>query len=80
MGPKYWVCGKCNHICEPTEFQSSDTEEFWGAPVQRVSYETLSNCCDDDCHTVAEWLQNKWPVPDMPLVDLIEYGFLESKT
>ena len=78
MAETYWVCGKCDKMCESVEKQCVDTEEFWGAPVSRVSYETSSNCCGDDCYTVEEWLENGWPLPDLPNIDLIEYGFIRS--
>ena len=48
----HYVCGKCNKMCERTEVKHTDVEEFWGAPANRDSYEDLSDCCNDDAHTV----------------------------
>ncbi len=79
MAETYWVCGKCDKVCESTETETVDHESFWGAPVRRVGYETSSSCCKDDCYTVEEWLENGWSLPDLPKVDLIEYGFIRSK-
>ena len=76
MANEYYVCGKCNNMCERVEVKHTDVEEFWGAPANRDSYEDLSDCCNDDCHTVEEWVINEWPLPDLPEVDLIEYGFI----
>ena len=38
-------CVKCEEPCEVITITGSDTEECWGAPVQRPWSEDASECC-----------------------------------
>ena len=63
-----WICGKCEKICEQIEVDGGGPEEFWGAIVHHAVYEDVSDCCQDSCYTLKEWIQNGWDIPADPIV------------
>lgn len=58
-----WICGKCEKICEQIEVDEGGYEEFWGSQVWHSAFSDVSDCCNDDCHTLKDWISNGWDIP-----------------
>jgi hypothetical protein len=41
----YFLCVKCDELCDVIETDVGGYEEFWGAKVWRAEYDTVSECC-----------------------------------
>ena len=65
------ICGKCNKICESIEVDEGGYEEFWGSKVWHSQFSDVSDCCNDDCYSLKEWIRNGWGIPTDP--DTREY-------
>ena len=76
-----WICGKCEKICEKMEVDEGGWEEFWGAKVWHHQYTDVSNCCQDDCYTLKEWIRNGWDIPtdEEVLEAFYDEGILEHR-
>ena len=48
------ICINCDQPCEVITIHGSDTEEFWGAPVQRPWSEDVSECCEAEIEEVED--------------------------
>jgi hypothetical protein len=59
-----WICGKCERICEQIEVDQGGYEEWWGAEVWMPCITDVSECCEDDAHTLKDWIENGWDIPD----------------
>ena len=51
-------CDKCDQPCDIITIHGSDTEEFWGAPVQRPWSEDVSECCEAEVYEKDEEPEN----------------------
>ena len=60
-GEEVWRCAKCDQVCEVISIHGSDTEEFWGAPVQRPWSEDASECCEAEVYPDEE--EKETPMP-----------------
>jgi len=58
-----WICGECSKICEQIKVDEGGYEEYWGGQVWHAQYSDVSDCCNDDCYTLKDWISNGWPIP-----------------
>ena len=58
-----YICGKCEKQCDMVEHDYGGYEEVWGRPVWVEAWEHVSDCCEDACYTLEEWIENEWSTP-----------------